>query len=118
MHCVNNITRHIYNQYRYNCRGNGLKESLVNPNVGAFNVCGCSTKVENKSEISKMSLRKNLDVCAQSETKLKGNCESVGGRVSGFGGREGEQSGGAAGALVVAQVCCGMEGGVIQAFEG
>ena len=66
-------------------------------------------------------LRQKLYVCAISETNFKGKCEvvfgDVVGRVSSFvGWRAKEWVGGAATDLVVAEVCSGMEGGVIQAF--
>ena len=55
-------------------------------NIGVFNVRGCRTN-EVKGEIGKMFLRRRLDVCALSETKLKGRGEVVV-RVSGVeGGR-------------------------------
>ena len=38
---------------------------------------GCSTNVEKRGEISKKLLRQNLDVCALSETKLKGKDEVI-----------------------------------------
>ena len=48
---------------------------------------GCSTNVAKKGEIGKMLLRRRFDVCALSETKLKGKGEvmfgEVVGRVSG-----------------------------------
>ena len=52
---------------------------------------GCSTIIEvKKGEIGKMILRRRLDVCALSETKLKGRGEvmfgEVVGRVSGVAG--------------------------------
>ena len=43
---------------------------------------GCSTNEAKKGEIGKMFLRRRFDVCALSETKLKGKGEVVG-RVSG-----------------------------------
>ena len=46
---------------------------------------GCSTNELKKGEISKMFVRRRFDVCALSETKLKGNGEVVG-RVSGVAG--------------------------------
>ena len=48
---------------------------------------GCSTNVVKKGEIGKMFLRRRFDVCALSETELKGKGEvmfgEVVGRVSG-----------------------------------
>ena len=56
-------------------------------NIGVFNVRGCSTNGVKKGEIGKMFLRRRFDVCALSETKLKGKGEvmfdEVAGRVSG-----------------------------------
>ena len=54
---------------------------------------GCSTNEVKKGEISKMFLRRRFDLCALSETKLKGKGEvmfdEVVGRVFGVaGGRE------------------------------
>ena len=37
------------------------------PNIGVFNVRGCSTNEAKKGEISKMFLRQKFDVCALSE---------------------------------------------------
>ena len=52
---------------------------------------GCRTNEVKKGEIGKMFLRRRLDVCALSETKLKGKCEVVG-WVSGVaGGRAREE---------------------------
>ena len=51
-------------------------------NIGVFNVRGSSTNEVKKGEIGKMFLRLRFDVCALSETKLKGKGEVVG-RVSG-----------------------------------
>ena len=56
-------------------------------NIGIFDVRGCSTSEVKKGEIGKMFLRRRLDVCALSETKLKERGEvmfgEVVGRVSG-----------------------------------
>ena len=42
-------------------------------NIGIFNERGCITNyVKKREEIGKMFLRWSLDVCALSETKLKG----------------------------------------------
>ena len=68
------------------------REGRVKPsqslNIGVFNVRGCSTNEAKKGEISKMFLRRRFDVCALSETKLKGKGEvmfgEVVGRVSGI----------------------------------
>ena len=67
-----------------------LPQSL---NIGVYNVRGCSTNEVKKSEIGKMLLRRRLDVCALSETKLKGRGDvifgEVVGRVSGEAGGKG-----------------------------
>ena len=61
-------------------------------NIGVFNVHGCSSNTVKNYDIGIMLLRRRLDVCALSGTKLKGKDEvmfgeSVG-RVSGVeGGR-------------------------------
>ena len=69
-----------------------------------------------KSEIGKMFLRRRFDVCALSETKLKGKGEVVG-RVSGVAvGREGR--GGPVTEWAIDEVCSRKEGGVIQAYVG
>ena len=58
-------------------------------NIGVFNVSGCIsiTHEAKKGEIVKMFLRRRFDVCALSESKLKGKGEvmfgEVVGRVSG-----------------------------------
>ena len=68
-----------------------------------------------------MFLRRRLDVCAQSETKLNERGDVMFGEVVdsvGRGGREGEGMGGPITELVVAEVCSRMEGGVIQAYMG
>ena len=54
-------------------------------NISVCNACGCSTNEVKKGEIGKMFLRRRFDVCALSETKLKGKGEVVG-RVSGVSG--------------------------------
>ena len=98
-----------------------LPQSLNND---VFNVRGCSTNEVKKGEISKMFLRRRSDVCALSETKLKGKGEvtfgEMAGRVSDVeGGREGGRGKGwPVTEWVVAEVCSGMEGGVIQANVG
>ena len=61
------------------------------PKYGVSNVRGCSTNEVKKGAISKMFWRRRFDVCALSETKLKGKGEvlngEVVGRVSGVAGR-------------------------------
>ena len=47
------------------------------------NVRGCSTNEVKKGEIGKMFLRRRFDVCAQSETKLKGKGELMFSEVAG-----------------------------------
>ena len=66
----------------------GTGEGKASPmlNICVFNVRGCSTNGVHKGEIGKMFLRRRLDVCALSETKLKGRgavriCEVVGARA-------------------------------------
>ena len=44
---------------------------------------GCSTNEVKKGEIGKMFLRRSFDVCALSETKLKGKGEVIFGEVVG-----------------------------------
>ena len=48
----------------------------ISLNVAACNVRGCSINLKNKGEISQMFLRRKLDVCGVSKTKLKrkGGC--------------------------------------------
>ena len=66
-------------------RGEGKASPILN--IGVFNVRGCSTNEAKKGEIGKMFLRRRFDVCALSETKLKGKGEimfgEMVGRVSG-----------------------------------
>ena len=64
--------------------------------LGALNVRGCGTSEVKRSEIGSMFVRRKMDVCALSETKMKGKGEvmfgNVVGRVSGVErgrGREG-----------------------------
>ena len=68
-----------------------------------------------KGEIGKMFLRRRFDVCALSETKLKGKGEVMFGEV---GGGQGEGRGGPVIEWVMDEVCSRMEGGVIQAYVG
>ena len=71
-----------------------------------------------------MFLRRTFDVCALSETKLKGKGEvmfgEVVGRVSGIavGGRQGEGRGGPVTQWTINEVCSRMELDVIQAYVG
>ena len=66
----------------------GRWEGKASP-IHFFNVHRCSTNKVKKGESSKMFLIWRFDVCALSETKLKGKGEVVG-RVSGMvGGRAG-----------------------------
>ena len=62
----------------------GRVKPLQYINIGVFNVRRCSTHVVKKGENAKMILRRRLDVCALSETKLMGIGKVVG-RVSGVG---------------------------------
>ena len=48
-----------------------ISKSEKSPNIGVFNVRGCSTNELKKGEIGKMTLKRRLDVYALSETKLK-----------------------------------------------
>ena len=68
-------------------RGEGRVKPPQSVNIGIVNVRGCSKNKAKKGEISKMFLRQRFDVCALSETKLKGKGEvmfgEVVGRVSG-----------------------------------
>ena len=86
-------------------------------NIGAFNVCLCKTNEVKKSEIGKMFLRQRFDVCALSETKLKGKGE-VAGTVSGVAGGRAREGSAPVTQWVVEEVCSRMEGGVIQAYVG
>ena len=80
-------------------------------------MCGCSTNEVKKGEFGKMFLRRRFDVCALSETKLKGKgAVMVGGQGVWRGGRHGEGRGGPVTEWVVDKVCSQMEGGVIQAY--
>ena len=71
-------------------KGRGEGKAFPIPKYLCFNVRGCSTKEEKKGEISKKFLRRRLDLCALSETKLKGRRQvmfgEVVGRVSGVAG--------------------------------
>ena len=53
------------------------------PNLGVYYVHGCSMNEVKKGEIGKMFLRRRFDVCALSETKMKGKCEVIFGEVVG-----------------------------------
>ena len=59
----------------------GRVKSPQSLNIGAFNVPGCSTNEVKKGEIGKMFLRRRFDMCALSETKLKGKGEVMFGEV-------------------------------------
>ena len=59
-------------------KGRGEGKPPQSLNVGVFNVCGCSMNEEKKGEIGKMFFRRRFDVCALSETGLKGKGEVVG----------------------------------------
>ena len=80
---------------------------------------GCSTNEVKKSEIDKMCLRREFDVCALRETKLKGKGEVMFGEVVGTGqgvwrgGRQGERKGGPVTEWAFDAVCSRIEGGVI-----
>ena len=62
-----------------------------------------------------MFLRRRFDVCALSETKLKGKGEVMFGEVV---GRQGKGGGGPVAEWAIDDVCSRMEGGVIQAYVG
>ena len=68
-------------------KGRGEGKAYQTLNIGVCNVRGCSTNDAQKGEIGKMFLRRRFDVCALSDTKLKGKGEvmfgEVVGRVSG-----------------------------------
>ena len=82
---------------------------------------GCSANEAKKGEIGKIFLRQRFDVCALSETKLKGKGEvmfgEVVGRVSGVAAGRARE-GVACTEWVIEEVCSRMEGGVIQAYVG
>ena len=68
-----------------------------------------------------MFLRQRFDVCALSETKLKGKGEVMFGEVVSRVwrcGRQGEGRGGPITEWAIDEVCSRMEGGVIQAYVG
>ena len=64
-------------------RGDGRVKPPQSLNIGVFNVLGCSTNDTKKGDIGKMFLRRRFDVCALSETKLKGKGEVMFGEVEG-----------------------------------
>ena len=102
-------------------RGEG-KASPIPKYIGVFNVGGCSTNEAKKGEIGKMFLRRRFDVCALSETKLKGKSEvmfgEVVGRMSGVAvGRAREGVSLLLGGRLMRCVV-DWEGGVIQAYVG
>ena len=91
-------------------------------NIGVFNMRGGIANEVEKCEIGKMFLKRRLDLCAISETKLKRKGEVLFGVVVGRGSavqrpREGEECFPVTERLV-AEVCSGMERGVIQAYVG
>ena len=63
-------------------KGRGEKNT-PSLNIDVFNMHGCGKNVLKKGEIGKMCLRRRLDVCALSETKLKGKGEVMFGEVVG-----------------------------------
>ena len=71
-------------------KGEWRVKSLQSLNICVFNVRGCTTNEVKKGEIAKMFLRRRLDVCALSETKLKKRGEVRLGLVWWGGGRERE----------------------------
>ena len=64
-------------------RGEGRVKPPKSLNIGVFNVRGCSTNELKKGEIGKMFLKLRFDVCALSETKLKGKGEVIFGELVG-----------------------------------
>ena len=62
-------------------KGRGEGKASQSPNIGVFNVRGCSTNEAKKGEIGKMFLRRRFEVCALSETKLKRKGEVIFGEV-------------------------------------
>ena len=68
---------------RCQVRGEGRVKPPQSLNIGAFYVRGCSKNEVKKGEIGKMFLRRRLDVCALSKTKLKGRGEVMFGEVVG-----------------------------------
>ena len=86
-------------------------------------VDGCRTNEAKKGEIGNMFLRRRLDVCALSETKLKRKGDlmfgEVVGRVSGVaGGRAREGVALLLSGRLMRCMCNRMEGGVIHPFGG
>ena len=53
-------------------KGRGVGKASPIPKYWCFNVHGCSTNEVKKGEIGKMFLRRRLNVCSLSDTKLKG----------------------------------------------
>ena len=66
--------------------GEGRVKPLQSLNIGVFNVRGCSTNEVKKGEIGKMLSKQRFDVCALSETKLKGKGVVMFGEVVGRSG--------------------------------
>ena len=104
-------------------RGEGRVQPPQSLIIGIFNVCGCSTNEAKKGEIGKMFLRRRFDVCALSETKLKGKGEVMFGEVVGTVsavavGRAREGVALLPSGRLKRCVCSLMEGGVIQAYVG
>ena len=64
-------------------RGEGRVKPRQSLNICVFNVRGCSRNKAKKGEIGKMFLRRRFDVCALSETKLKGKSDVMFGEVLG-----------------------------------
>ena len=51
-------------------RGDGSEKAPKSLNIGVFNMNGCRTNEVERGGIGKMFLRRRLDMCALSETKL------------------------------------------------
>ena len=62
-------------------KGEGRVKPPQSLNIGGFNVRGCNTNEVKKGETGKRFLRRRLDVCALSETKLKWRGEVMFGEV-------------------------------------
>ena len=78
-------------------------------NIGVFNVRGCNPNEVKKSEIGEMFLRRRLDVCARSESKLKGKGEVMFGEVRASGVKEGRAKKGMALLLSGCLLRCAVE---------
>jgi hypothetical protein len=57
-----------------NKKGAGRTTPLCTLEIACTNVRGCSTSVSKRSEISSVFVRREIDVLAVNETKVKGKC--------------------------------------------